>query len=330
MIIKKIATAVLLLAAGLPCLAQQVFAQSQKVIVVVGAPGEETFGTQFETWASNWKTAIESAADSKIQLVQIGLNSSSEKTVSDSLKSEIESTSKEVGELWIVLIGHGTDDRKTSKFNLRGPDVSAKQLNEWLTPLPCRTVVINCSSSSGSFITKLKSKNRIVVTATKSAAQQNFSRFGGNLSEAIADPSLDIDKDQQTSLLEAFLGASARTQEFYLQETRLATELAMIDDNSDGLGTPADWFQGTRAVKKSKKGEPDGFAANQVFLVRRGAEAKLSPEQRKRRDELEMNLEVLRAQKKMMDEDTFYRKMEPILLELAKVYQSIDVSGDQK
>ncbi|MFK7767627.1 MAG: hypothetical protein AB8B55_10440 [Mariniblastus sp.] len=323
--VSRLLVSTLLVSIGL--LPSFALAQEQKVIVVVGAPGEEEFGDRFLTWAENWKTAVKSAPESKIGFAQIGVEKASDSLAQsdfDRLKTEIENTPKNIGELWVVLIGHGTDDRKNSKFNLTGPDVSAKQLKDWLAPLPCRTIVINCSSASGSFVSKLKSKDRVVITATKNAAQQNFSRFGGYLSEAIADPSLDIDKDQQTSLLEAYLGASARTQEFYIQETRLATELAMIDDNSDGLGTPADWFKGTRVVKRSKKGEPDGFAANQVFLIRRGTEAKLSPEQRKLRDALEMKLEILRLKKKTMSEDAYYRAMEPVLLELGGIYSAVE------
>ena len=137
-------------------------------------------------------------------------------------------------------------------------------------------------------------------------------------------------KDNQTSLLEAFIAASSQTQEFYVQETRLATELAMIDDNGDGLGTPSDWFQGTRVIRKSKKGEPDGFAANQIFLVRRGAEAQLSDEQRKNRDELERKLEQLRLQKSTMTEEGYFQSIEPILIELSRLYQSVDQSENLK
>ena len=178
--------------------------------------------------------------------------------------------------------------------------------------------------SSGAFITKLKSPNRIVITATRSAAQYNFARFGRYLSEAVADPSIDLDKDQQTSLLEAFVAASARTQEFYIQETRLATELAMIEDNGDGLGTPATWFEGTRVVKRSKKGEPDGFRANQIFLIRGGEEAKLSGDLRKKRDLLEAKLEAIRAKKNSYAEEAYYAAIEPILLDLAEVYGSVE------
>lgn len=300
-------------------------AQQRNVIVAVGAEGLPEYGEQFSQWADNWAATITESQteDANLNLIRIGQTDGG-KTDLEQLKAAIESTDESADELWVVLIGHGTDDRKQSKFNLRGSDVTATQINEWLEKVPCRKVIINCTSASGAFISKLKGGDRIVITATRSAAQHNFARFGRFLSEAIADPSLDLDKDQQTSLLEAFVAASARTQEFYVQETRLATELAMIDDNGDGLGTPANWFEGTRVVKKSRKGEPDGFVANQVFLVRGGDEAKLEGDLRKQRDLLEAKLESIRSKKNTYDEESYYTAIEPILLELAKIYQSVE------
>ena len=294
----------------------------------MGAGGSDKYAEQFKAWGDNWQTTIESGGDTKPAFVRIG-SEITDKTDAEILKTEIASTDEQVDELWIVLIGHGTDDRTNAKFNLRGPDVSAAELNDWLSAISCRVVVVNCSSASGSFINVLKNKNRIVVTATKSGAQQNFARFGGYLSTAIDDNAFDLDKDQQTSLLEAFLAASSQTQEFYLQDTRLATELAMIDDNGDGLGTPADWFQGTRVVRKSKKAKPDGFVANQIVLIRRGAEAKLSRDQRQQRDRLEQKLEQLRLQKATMSEEIYYDSIEPILLDLSKLYQAVEDSENQ-
>lgn len=312
------------------CLAGPTVAQDQKIILVVGAAGLDEYGARFEQWANNWQNAIETpsrpaSAESKdsIEVSLIGMDEPSEQSDRQRLQAEIESCDQTSDELWIVLMGHGTDDRKTSKFNLRGPDLAAAELNQWLEPLSCRLVVINCASASGAFISKLKGENRIIVTATKSGAQLNFARFGEYLSKAIADPAMDLDKDQQTSLLEAFIGASAQTQEFYLSDKRLATELALIDDNGDGLGTPADWFEGIRTVRKSKTGEPDGLASNQVFLVRRGAEAQLSQTQREMRDNLEAKLENIRLKKQAMTEDAYLRAIEPILLDLARIYAAV-------
>ena len=318
------------------------FAQSKKVILVVGASGTPEYGEQFKQWSDKWLSAIKQSAQNdpattdsnkpnaeSIQVLTFGLEAPGTETDVDRLKHELAKTADEqLYELWLVLIGHGTFDGKVAKFNLRGPDVAANQLQEWLAPLPCRIVLINCASASGPFINQLDgknagktaNKNRIMVTATKSGFQHNFARFGSYLAECIGDPTIDLDKDQQTSLLEAFLAASARTQEFYVQETRLATELALLDDNGDGLGTPADWFVGTRAVEKPQAGAADGLAANQVFLFRRAGGVKLRPEQLEKRNGLELQLEQLRERKSALSEDVYFELLEPIMLELAEIY----------
>ena len=204
---------------------QQVFGQAQpapqerKIILVVGAQGTTEYGEKFEQWTDGLEEAVAagSSENPNLKLVRVGGKSVAEKfdqTDLQRLKVEIENSMK-ARELWVVLIGHGTDDGKNSKFNLAGPDLTAKQLNGWLTPLPCRCVIVNCSSASGAFINKLKSKNRIVVTATRSSAQYNFARFGEHFLQAIGDPTFDLDKDQQISLLEAFVAGSKRTEDFY-------------------------------------------------------------------------------------------------------------------
>src|SRR4029078_12500696 len=94
----------------------------------------------------------------------------------------------------------------------------------------------------------------MVVTATRSSSEVNFTRFGDYFSASVNDPTADLDKDGQTSLLEAFLAASSRTQEFYKQNGRLMTEHAILDDNGDGLGIGADFFKGLRASRSARSG----------------------------------------------------------------------------
>jgi hypothetical protein len=136
------------------------------------------------------------------------------------------------------------------------------------------------------------------------------------------DPRADIDKDDQTSLLEAYLLASAGVREFYAREGRLATEHALLDDNGDRLGTPADWFQGTRAVKTAKDGAPpDGLRAGQLQLVRSQGEERLSAAVRARRDELEQELARLRRRKAELTEEQYLNLVEPVLVEIARLYE---------
>jgi len=223
--------------------------------------------------------------------------------------------------LWVVLLGHGTFDGNTAKFNLRGPDISAEELNEALGDSRRPLIVINCSSASSPFVNVLSGSNRVIVTATRSGFELNYARFGGYLADAVTNPAADLDKDEQVSLLEAFLFASAQVAQFYADESRLATEHAILDDNGDGLGTPADWFRGVRAVRAARDGaELDGARARRMHLIRSTSERSLSPEIRQRRDELEEQLEELRATKSQREPDAYYRELEDILVEIARIY----------
>jgi hypothetical protein len=315
------------------------------VIVVRGAPGSEEYAKQFATWAERWKAA---AGRGRAKFVEIGAaavdaESSKVATAGGSptavaaatpddrtlLREAIEQAASEKellagtwpGDLWLVLIGHGTFDGKKAKFNLRGADVTADDLAEWLKPVTARTAIVNCASSSGPFINRLSGANRVIVTATKSGYEQNFARFGDYLSAAIGDDGIDLDKDEQTSLLEAYLAASARTEEFYKQESRLATEHALVDDNGDGLGTPADWFKGWRSVRAAKAGAaPDGSLAAQLVLAHRGHGKSFNAVALSRCAAIERQIAQLRNEKAKLDEREYFARLEAMLIELAETY----------
>ena len=298
------------------------------VIVVVGASGEEEFGKQFRAWAARWEAAAKTA---KADYSAIGL----EETVQpdrELLESRLVTLAKDqsnVESVWLVLIGHGTFDGKTARFGLRGPDIKPAELAAWLKPIAKPVAVIDCTSSSGPFVNELSARGRAVVTASRSGFEFNFARFGDYFSSAIADPKADLDKDDQTSLLEAFLAAAAGVKEFYLSDGRLVTEHALMDDNGDQLGTPADWFQGLRATKSAKEGAAlDGILAGQMVLVKSAREERLSATARARRDELERELAEFRLRKAKMPESEYLEKLEPILLELARLYQNADAKLD--
>ncbi len=139
----------------------------------------------------------------------------------------------------------------------------------------------------------------------------------------LTDPAADLDQDGANSVLELFLTASRRTAEFYKTEGRILTEHALLEDNGDGQGTPADWFRGVRAVKKAKDGAAaDGMRAQQRFLIPVPENPPLTAEQRATREALETRVAALRDQKESMPEDAYYAELEKLLLELAKIYPS--------
>lgn len=289
------------------------------VLVVVGAAGEAEYGRAFAEWADRLAGAAKIAS---ANLVEIGRDAESAEGDRPRLQAAVAEAVKETSApLWLILIGHGTHDGREAKFNMRGPDVSDAELAAWLAPCKRPLAIIDCSSASSPFLKRLSGPNRIVVTATRAGSENNFSRFGDHFSAAVANPAADLDKDGQTSLLEAFLAASHGVDEFYKQEARLPTEHALLEDNGDGLGIPADWFQGTRATRSAKDGAPlDGSRAHQWTLVMSDAERALPPEFRAARDKLELEVEALRARKASIAAADYYASLERLLLQLARLY----------
>jgi len=309
----------LLLMLAAPALAQT--NEQRSLILVIGASGTPEYGAQFSQWGEEWKHA---AAKGGLQTFVIGEDQDHPTNDRTRLLTVLTNeAAKPAGELWLVFLGHGTFDGRVAKFNLRGPDLAAGDLAAALKPCQRPLAIVQCASASGPFINALSGTNRVIITATRSGYEVNATRFGEYLAKAIADPAADLDKDGQTSLLEAFLLASREVAQFYKEAGRLATEHPLLDDNGDGLGTPADWFRGVRAVKTAANGKSvDGVRAHQLHLVRGESEQELSPAARGRRDELEKQLSELRLRKDALQEDEYYRQLEDILVNLARLYQN--------
>jgi hypothetical protein len=290
------------------------------VVIVVGAAGAPEYPAQFRESAERWQAACEQAG---AESVRIGLTEQAGGTDRERLKSILVEKAKATTEpLWIVLLGHGTFDGREAKFNLRGPDVSDFELAEWLAPVKRPLVVINCTSSSGPFLNRLSGKDRVIVTATKSGHEMNFTRFGQYFTEAITDPRADLDKDGQVSLLEAFLVGSSRVEEYYRTHSQLASEHALLDDNGDQLGTPANWFRGVRATQRPKDGAKlDGTRAHQLHLIASTRERSIPAEKRRRRDQLELSVAALRDQKDKLAEGDYFGRLEKLMVELARIYR---------
>jgi hypothetical protein len=304
---------------GCTAIAAPAFTNRATVILVVGAPGEPEFGSNFVSELSLWQAGCVRGNGRPITL---GLEPEDRTNDCDRLEQTLAAEPKDgLEELWLVLIGHGTFDGQEAKFNLRGPDLSADELASWLKPFRRPLVIIDTSSASAPFLAKLSGTNRVVITATRSGSEQNYTRFGRYFAGAITNPQADLDKDGQISLLEAFLTASRETAEFYKVAGRLATEHALLDDNGDGLGTPADWYRGLRATKKAgDNAVVDGMLARQIHLIPSEAELKLTPGQRAQRDALERAVLVYREKKGQVPEDEYYRQLEERLLPLARFY----------
>ena len=288
------------------------------VILVTGAPGNEEYKKIFGEWTAQWKDAA-GKGEAKFSEAVHTKEKTQKETLAELIQAELNQSKSP---LWLVLIGHGTFDGKKAKFNLQGPDVSAADLKEWLKDCKRPLAIINCASSSSPFMKALSGENRVIITATRSGFERNFCRLGGFLAKAIGDLEADIDKDGQTSLLEAWLAASRYSAEFYKNENRLSPEHPLLDDNGDGKGTPPDWFRGTRVTKKSEDPKllPDGLRTHQLHLIPSEEERKLSATQRAERDALDIELAKLRATKELMEEKIYYSELEKLLHKIGHIY----------
>jgi hypothetical protein len=215
----------------------------------------------------------------------------------------------------VVLIGHGSVDNQVAKFNLVGPDLSAKDYSQLLGSLPTKKAIfVDCSSSSGDFVKPLSAEHRILITATRSGNEQNATVFADHFIAGLTDNAADADKNGRVSVLEAFNYATKLTADWYKEKNRLATEHALIDDNGDGTG-------------HEEAGSGDGSLAKVVYLDSKTMEEAAGDAELERlmkdRQRLDEEIEKLKARKAEMKAEEYEAELERLLVDLAKVNQTI-------
>jgi hypothetical protein len=202
----------------------------------------------------------------------------------------------------VLLIGHGSSDGQSSRINLPGPDLTAEELSSMLARFRTQSVVVvHATSPSGAFQEPLAGRNRAIITATKSGMEQNETVFGRFFVDAFAGDGADTDKDGKVSVLEAYDFANTEVERFYSSDNRLQTEHSLLG--------------GDREVARA-------------FVLGGGAvtAAAASPEIRgllEEKQALEARVQALTARKGEMDEATYQRQLEQLLLELARKNREI-------
>lgn len=295
-----------------------------QIILMQGAGGAPEFERDFSEASDKWLNLAKSAS---LRLIHIGSTGDSKETDLQQVRLAIEKIDADSpAALWLVMIGHGTFADGVAKFNLRGPDLSDKQLAKWLARFSRPVVVVNGSSASGPFINRLSGPNRVIVTATNSGNEDNYARFSQYFAEAISDSKSDLDHDKEVSVREAFLYASRALDQFYKAQNRIRTEHALLDDNGDGKGSSPALVSGEKKLASSKSASIDGAAAARISLNPTGGGLTLTAEQIEKRNRLERELDALKAQRENMDEEQFYAAVRPILIEIAKIHSKEPVA----
>jgi len=296
------------------------FAQNRWAILVSGASGGEKYAEQMATWRNELRTTLLNRFQFKPEFIKVLVDetaTSGEKGTPENVRrmfAEVRKTVTKDDFVFIVMLGHGTYDGDVAKFNLVGPDLTAKDWTDLLAGVPGRLTIVNTTEASFPFLESLTAKNRVVITATDSAAQKYATVFPEYFVKAFKEASTDLDKNGRTSIYEIFQATSAAVKQHYEQRGQLTTERALLDDNGDGKGREA-----------GAEG-PDGGVARIAFLDSEAAAITGNPELAalvKRRTALEQAAEEHKQLKGVMPDAEWNAQFEKMMLELAQVSAEI-------
>ncbi len=306
-------------------------------LFVSGLGGDEKFTTSFvETGRLLYESAIASGMDEDA-LLWLSEDASQDRRIRGrstkdlvlSSLGELKDQMKKDDLLWIVFIGHGSYRDQTSKINLPGPDLTDRDLGLALAAFPNdRAIVfVNTASASGGFLEAVSGEGRVVLTATKSAAQKNETVFGTFFASAFAEGKADSNQDGFVSALEAFVHANELVKGYYEDRNLLVTENALLDDNGDGQGSL------DPDVLGGEDGSIDGALAAKLVL---GAAALSSVERTpenlamlERKSELQRKLDALRRQKATLEENLYLQELQSILVEIARIDRNLRQQSEE-
>jgi len=284
-------------------------------VVVSGLGGEPDYEQRFSAEAKDLDKLFRSSGSTVHSFILAGQDATSTR-VKETL-SIVARSAQSQDDFILILIGHGSYDGATYKFNLPGPDLSAEEIAEMCNRISAqRQLVVDTSSASGGAIQPLRHPGRAIVTATKSGTEKNATVFARYWVEALQDPSADTDKSDSISALEAFTYATKKTASFYESQKRLATEHAVFTDAT--AGEPVREASGSQ-----------GALMSSLTLLRIGSTRQAANDPSKRtllekKEDLEQKIDTLKYQKAAMDPADYKKQLTSMLLELARVQQELD------
>lgn len=300
--------------------------EARWALIVSGASGGEKYAEQMQQWRQTLQSALVDRYGFDAANVKVLVDEAAEGgTVGSAanVKAALSEIRKSAGKddlVLVVLLGHGTFDGDAAKFNLVGPDLTAREWNQMLSGVPGRLVVVNTTSSSYPFLDALKAKGRVVITATNSAAQKYATVFPEYFVKAMAEASTDLDKNGRTSIFEVFEATSLAVKQHYDQRGQLTTERALLDDTGNGPG-------------REQGGEgPDGGLARLWHLDAELAAATSDPELAallRQQRALETEAEGLKQRRDEMSAEEWQTAYEKLMIELARVSQEIRKKGQR-
>lgn len=273
-----------------------------QVLVVAGRGGEAQFDTRFGQWSQKVATASTTVTGDAKQVIRLAGPEAKLKAVQDAFQSAAE-TLKAGDQFVLVLMGHGSHDGSEYRYMLWGNDITGTDLAALLDKIPStvQQLVINGTSASGAVVEKWTRPHRVVITATKSAGERNAPKFAGFWAEALGSDEADKDKDGNLTAQEAYDFANRKVTEAYKSDAAIVTEHARISGTDPGRFVVA------------RLGAAALFASDTQLIALRDEQGVI-----------ESRLADLRAQKAQWTQDEYFSRIEPVLVDLAKLGERVD------
>ena len=293
--------------------------EGRHAVLIFGASGGDKYAADHQRWASELATTLQDRLAFRADRIVVLSEKASppQQSTRDNITRVLTELKHRIGDndlVLVLLVGHGTVDATAAKFNLPGPDMEDAEWASLLRSMPGRIVFINAASGSFPFLQRLSAPDRIVITATDSTAQRFYTVFPERLVEALADPSIDRDKNGRLSVWEVFAGTSAAVKQHYEQRGQLSTERPILDDDGDGRGTEAEASGPDGALARTTYVDADPTAAFQdpalIALV-------------EKQRTLEREAEALKLRKGSMPPAAWEAEFERLMIELARVSRAI-------
>lgn len=277
------------------------------LVVITGVSGEARIGTEWHGMAMALATAATQRLGVPAQQVVVLEQDSTRdagKVQGRSTKATIERvlgglarTLGSTDRLLVVVMAHGSSLSGETRVNLPGPDMTPADFARVLAPATAPVIAfVQTGSASAEFTEALAGPRRIVITATKTAREQNETLFPGPMVRAMTTDVADADKDGRVSLLEAFAYASHEVEQVFDKGGLLPTEHAMLEDGAEG-GL-------ARSFQLAPVGALSSNPATAAALVARA--------------EVQARIDALRARRGTMIEDAYLAALEPLIVELAE------------
>ncbi|MGH9673226.1 MAG: hypothetical protein ACRD44_08595, partial [Bryobacteraceae bacterium] len=302
---------VFLLACALPAFA------ATHYVTVAGLGGEPDYEQRFTTLANEIDKLLRGSAGESTVTTLHGPEATREKI--RAAMGDVARKAKADDALVVMLIGHGTFDGSEYKVNIPGPDLTAVELASLMDRVPAsRQLFVNMTSASGGSLAFVQKPNRVVIAATRTGSERNATVFSRYWVEALRDSSVDTDKNEAVSALEAFRFADQRTVRYFESQKRLATEHAVLEDT--GKGEP---------VRAPSPENGQGLIAGGFTLLRLGAAQKAAADPQKkmlfdRKEELERAIDKLKYEKAALPPELYRKQLSELLLDLARVQEELD------